>query len=75
MKSEVIARPVSSSLPRYSFSGLHASDRSIHLHCGPNCSKQSSMHKCSKAEFQRIDVVDTVKCHSSNDRVSFTLMQ
>lgn len=70
VKSELIARPVSGSLPRHSFSGLHAaSGGSNHLHCGPNCNKQGSLqHKCSKARFQRIDVVDTIRCHSSNDR-------
>lgn len=71
MKSEVIAKPIASPLPEDRVNTLHAMDRSNHLHCGPNCSKQSSLFKCNKAEFQMIETSDTVKCHSSNDRVSY----
>lgn len=68
VKSEVIAKPIGSPLPEDNVKKLHAMDRNSHLHCGPNCSKQSSLLRSSKVDFQTIETSDTVKCHSSNDR-------
>lgn len=67
VRSEVITRP-STTLPNDAVKDPNAVGGN-HIHCGPNCNKLSSIRKISQTEHIIGNSFDTVRCHSSNDKV------